>query len=180
MTPPDLTYPLVGLADSRPGQEAWEWFLDAEDFTICASYQLPDRPGMLIADGEGRCWRVSSVRDLGVAKGYGSLGERVMRFLFRNPLRRVDMTLDPVAAMTFADLQAHFCAAIQSNPDHSRDDEAIAGEHGPPRDEQDLLDEKKALVMRSNSVPELISNLWKEDLPPLLEELERTRSARPT
>jgi hypothetical protein len=66
--------------------------------------------------------------------------------------------------MTFEDAKARLCAAIQNNPDHWRDDEAIAGEGGrPPVKEQDLLDEMKAQVMRSNSVLELIRNFWEED-----------------
>jgi len=38
-----------------------------------------------------------------------------------------------------------------------------------------MLEERKTLVTRSNSVPELISNLWGEDLPELLSEAEKSR-----
>lgn len=170
-----LTYPLIGIADSQPGREAWEWFWDAEDFSTCESWRLADRRGMLIADGEGRCWRISSVRDLGVT---GRFWSRVLRFMVRQSLHRLDQTLDSVPAMTFDDVKARLCAAIDNNPDYWGNDEAIAGEDGPPRDERDLLDERKAEVMRSNSVPELISNLWEEDLGGLLAQVERTRPAK--
>jgi len=67
---------------------------------------------MLTADSAGRCLRISSVRNLGVARNFGSLGARVMRFLFRQPVYRLDMTLDLVPEMTFDNLKAHVCAAI--------------------------------------------------------------------
>ena len=157
MNSSDLTYPLVGLADAQPGRESWEWFRDAEDFSICVSWRLADRPSMLIVDGEGRCWRISSVRDLGVTGGFWT---RVLRFMVRQSLHRLDLILDPIPDMTFDDMKACLCAAIQNNPDYWRDDEAIAGEDGPPRSEQELLDEMKAQVGRANSVAELVSNLW--------------------
>jgi len=112
---------------------------------------------MLIVDGEGRCWRISSVRDLGVTGGFWT---RVLRFMVRQSLHRLDLILDPIPDMTFDDMKAYLCAAIQNNPDYWRDDEAIAGEDGPLRNEQELLDEMKAQVERSNSVAELVSNLW--------------------
>jgi hypothetical protein len=91
----------------------------------------------------------------------------------------VDQTLDPIPDMTFADVTGRLCAAIQNNPDHWRDDEAIAGEGGqPPVKEQDLLDEMKAQVMRSNSVLELIRNFWEEDPAFALAKVERMRAAR--
>jgi len=129
---------------------------------------------MLIVDVEARCWRISSVRDLGVTGGFCS---RV--FLFLTGDHRVDQTLDPIPEMTFEDAKARLCAAIQNNPDHWRDDEAIAGEGGqPPVKEQDLLDEMKAQVMRSNSVLELIRNFWDEDPAFALAKVEKMRAAR--
>jgi len=77
------------------------------------------------------------------------------------PLEQELVELPP---LSFGEVQDRFCSAIQNNPDYWRDDEAIAGEDGPPRDEQELLDEMKAQVMRARNVPELISNLWEEDL----------------
>lgn len=85
----------------------------------------------------------------------------------------------PIPEMTFEDAKARLCAAIQNNPDHWRDDEAIAGEGGqPPVEEQDLLDEMKAQVMRSNSVLELIRNFWEEDPAFALAKVKKMRTAR--
>lgn len=131
MSLPGLAYPLLGLADSLPRRETWDWFWDVEDFSICESWRLKARPEMLIVDSEGRCWRISSVRDLGVA---GNFRTRVLRFLVRQSLHRLDQVLVPLPSMTFGDFQRRLCAAIQNNPDYWRDDEAIAGEDGQPRD----------------------------------------------
>jgi hypothetical protein len=174
MKPADLKYPLVGLADAQPGRESWELFWDAEFFSTCDRRRVAERKGMLIVDVEGRCWRISSVGDLGVSGGFSSRA-----FLFLTGDHRVAQTLDPVPEMTFDGVKARLCAAIQNNPDHWRDDEAIAGEGGrPPVDEQDLLDEMKAQVMRSNSVLELIRNFWQEDLDFVLAKVGRVRAAR--
>lgn len=171
---PDLTFPIVGLGDRRPGREAWEWFWDPEDFLICESWRLANRLGMLIADSDGRCWEVSSYRDMGITGGFW---ERVWRLLLRQGLHRLDQNLKALPSMTLDDVKSRFCAAIQNNPDYWRDDEAIAGEDGPPRNEQDLLDEMKAQVMRANSVPELISNLWGEDLSRISAHMGRGRTS---
>lgn len=56
------------------------------------------------------------------------------------------------------------CASITANPDRWRDDEAIAGEDGPPRDEQEMLDELQAGVRKAETLPQLINALYDEDL----------------
>ena len=174
MNPVDLKYPLVGLADAQPGRESWELFWDAEFFSTCGRREVAQRVGMLIVDVEGRCWRISSVRDLGLTGGF-----RSRLFLLLTGDHRVDQTLVAIPDMAFDDAKARLCAAIQNNPDHWRDDEAIAGEGGqPPVNEQDLLDEMKAQVMRSNSVLELIRNFWEEDPDFVLAKVEKMRAAR--
>lgn len=175
MSLPGLAYPLVGLADSLPGRETWDWFWGVEDFSICEAWRLKARPEMLIVDSEGRCWRISSVRDLGAA---GNFRTRVLRFLVRQSLHRLDQVLVPLPLMTFGDFQRRLCAAIQNNPDYWRDDEAIAGEDAQPREEQDLLDELKAQVMCAGGVPDLVSRLWREDLSKMLSQAEKTRNAK--
>ena len=103
MNPVDLKYPVVGLADAQPGRESWELFWDVEFFAKCNRRQVSRRKGMLIVDVEGRCWRISSVRDLGLT---GGLGSRI--FLFLTGDHRVDQTLDPIPDMTFEDAKAEF------------------------------------------------------------------------
>ncbi len=61
--------------------------------------------------------------------------------------------------MSLDAIKERVCTAIASNPDAWRDDEAIAGEDGPPRDEQEMLDELQTKVREAQSVPEIISAL---------------------
>ena len=157
----DLTYPLLGLGPWRrrggaPSEEAWDWFRDPDDFRLCETWKVDGRVGMLIFDSTGRCWRITSVH---APKNFW---RPCFPFVFlTQPLEQELVELPP---LSFGEVQDRFCSAIQNNPDYWRDDEAIAGEDGPPRDEQELLDEMKAQVMRARNVPELISNLWEEDL----------------
>jgi len=66
--------------------------------------------------------------------------------------------------MTLDEVKDRVAASIQSNPDDWRDDEAIAGEAGPPREEQELLDELKASVRAAASLPQIINVLFSEEL----------------
>jgi len=57
-------------------------------------------------------------------------------------------------------------ASVRANPDDGRDDEAIAGEAGPPRDEEELLDELEAAVRRRhcrNSSMRFMKRGWRAD-----------------
>jgi hypothetical protein len=60
--------------------------------------------------------------------------------------------LEPLEPITLDQLKDRMAASILSNPDDWRDDEAIAGEDGPPQDEQELLDARIAGVRAADSV----------------------------
>ena len=47
--------------------------------------------------------------------------------------------------------RASKAASVLSNPDDWRDDEAIAGEDGPPQDEQEMLDPRVAGIRAADS-----------------------------
>lgn len=147
-----------------PGRERLTYFLDAEDFATCTGWELRygERLGMELADSDGRCWRVLSVVDLGVAKPFW---ERVLRFLLRQSLHGLDQQLVEIEPLTVDQLKARACASIQANPDDWRDDEAIAGEPGPAREELDLLDELKAKAMAARTLHQLINALYNEEFP---------------
>ena len=60
--------------------------------------------------------------------------------------------LEPLEPITLDQLKDRMAASILSNPDDWRDDEAIAGEDGPPQDEQELLDARVAGIRAADSV----------------------------
>jgi hypothetical protein len=169
MTSTPLTFPVLGLGPdvgrgAEPGRECPEYFLDEEDFTTCTSWDLKfgSRLGMLLADSAGRYWRIERVEDLGVIRGFW---ERVLRFLLQQSVHRVAQELVEQKPLSFAALKERVCASIAANPDRWRDDEAIAGEDGPPRDEQELLEELQARVRNGATVPQVINALYDENLP---------------
>ncbi|WP_374572167.1 hypothetical protein [Phenylobacterium sp.] len=169
MTSTPLAFPVLAFAPdvgrhAMPGRERLDYFLDEEGFSTCTSWDLEygSRQGMLLADCAGRCWRIVRVEDLGVTRGFW---ERVLRFLLQQSVHRISQEIVEEPALSLVDLKERVCASIAANPDDWRDDEVIAGEAGPPRDEQELLGELQAAVRKAETLPQLINALYNEDLP---------------
>jgi hypothetical protein len=169
MSATPLTFPVVALGPdvgrlAIPGRTCVEYFLNEDEFSTCTSWDLKfgSREGMFLADSAGRYWRIERVQDLGVTRGFW---ERVLRFLLQQSVHRISQELVEEGTLPFAELQDRICASIAANPDRWRDDEAIAGEDGPPRDEQEMLDELQAAVRKAETVPQIINAIYEEDLP---------------
>lgn len=148
---------------AEAGREKLEYFLDLEDFSTCTSWDLKhgSRWGMVLVGSDLQCWKVVEVIDQGVV---GPIWERVFRFLVRQSVHRIDQQIEAIDPMTLNQVKDRVAASIQANPDDWRDDEAIAGEAGPPREEQELLDELEASVRAAGSVPQIINVLFDEEL----------------
>lgn len=116
---------------------------------------------MTLADSAGRSWQVLEVVDRGVV---GRLAPRIWRFVLKQSVHRIDQRIVEVEPQPLARIKDRVVESIRANPDDWRDDEAIAGEAGPPRDEGELLDELEAAVRRASSVPEIIDTLYGEAL----------------
>lgn len=164
-----LTFPVLALGPdvgrwAEPGREIVDYFMNEDDFTTCTSWDLTfgSRQGMLLADGTGRYWRIERVKDLGVTRGFW---ERVLRFLLQQSVHRIAQELVEQEPLSFADLKERVCASIAANPDRWRDDEAVAGEDGSPRDMREMLGELQAGVRKAGTLPQLINALYDEGLP---------------
>ena len=169
MNAPPFQFPVISICRTvgpyaRPDEEHVTFFLGEADFAVCTSWDLKfhARVDMFLADSAGRCWRIVKVHDLGAT---GSLLERIILSLLQQRRHRVSCELDELEAIPLSALKARVCAAIAGNPDPWRDDEAIAGEDGPPRDEQEMLDELQDKVRKAQSVPQIINALYDENLP---------------
>ncbi len=159
---PALTFsPDPGRAGIR-GREFLDYFVDMDGFSRCEEWKLDFRQGMMVADSSGRCWNVLDVRVLG---RIGPLWMRVVRVVLRCSVYRVSCGLSEAPPLSFQQLKDRVCSAIDGNPERWWDDEALAGEDGPPRDEQEMRDELKADVCRAQSVAEIIKALWPDALP---------------
>jgi hypothetical protein len=153
-------FPAIGFyCDIGPhaveGLEKFISFEDAEDFSTCDSWDLKYgvRLGMLVVDANCRCWSIAEVVDLGVI---GSVWGRVLRFLFQQSTHRISQKLVETGTLSLEQIKDRVCVSIQANPDDWRDDELIAGESGPPRDEQEMLDELCVKVRTSRSMRQVI------------------------
>jgi hypothetical protein len=153
----------VGRAAIR-GRERLVWFVDMDDFSTSTSWELKvgARQDMLLVDSAGRNWRIIRIEDLGQV---GPFWERAFRFLLQQGVHRISQELVEEGALSFPDLKERICASITANPDHWRDDEAIAGEDGPPQDELARLDELRTAVRSAQTLPQVINALYDEHLP---------------
>jgi len=165
MTPnfPALAFCRDICPGADPGQEVVTCFLSPEDFATCTTRDLKrgKRQGLTLVDRDLETWQVTSITDLGP---YGSRLSRAIRFLVRQSVRRIDQKLVHLGPIALDVLTARVADTILATPDHWRDDEAIAGEDGPPVEEQDLLDEIVRTVHAANSVVGIINGLFEEDL----------------
>lgn len=145
------------------GREKVVYFLGAEDFSTCTSWELKHgkRLGLVLVGPDLRCCRVTEVVDKGVVRPFW---ERLFRWLVQQSVHRIEQQVEAIDPISLDQVKDRVAASIQANPDDWRDDEAIAGEAGPPREEQELLDELVASVRAAESLPQIINALFSEEL----------------
>jgi len=144
-----------------PGLDPEKWWelvnihADENDFTTLDSHDLKSREevGRIAMDVVGRSWRILELHDLGL-KGTG-LWSRFWSGVFGN--HSVRYVVSDELHLSFDEIRESICTAIRAKPDSWRDDEAIAGEDGPPRDEEEMLEELIAKVRAAKSPRELIA-----------------------
>jgi hypothetical protein len=148
---------------AEAGREKIQYFPGSEGFSTCTSWELKhgQRLGMVVVGPDLQSWKVVGVIDQGVV---GPFWERVFRFLVQQSVHRIDQQIEAIDPMTLEQVKDRVAASIQANPDDWRDDEAIAGEAGPPREEQELLDELVASVRAAASLPQIINAISSEQL----------------
>lgn len=163
-----FAFPLIGIEPyNRPGPstgELIELIPGAGEFLSRSvwDYKHRQRVGMLLVDADGRTWRVTGLKLLVDPRTlWGKL--RLVRAFFRGEW--VEQELVELGPMSLSDVKDRVCASIQENPDDWREDEIIAGESGPPVDEQDLLDSLKACVRDAKTMKALYEVLDGGTLP---------------
>lgn len=148
---------------AEAGREKLEYFLGPEDFSTCTSWDVKygQRLGMVVVGTDLQCWKVVGVTDQGVV---GPFWERLFRWLVQQSVHRIDQQVEAIDPISLDQVKDRVAASIQANPDDWRDDEAIPAEAGPPREEQELLDELVASVRAAASLPQIINALFSEEL----------------
>ncbi len=149
-------WPVLGF-----GREVGVWsdflvcFRNADQFRTCGPSALDDsrRIGMVLFDSAGRSWTIATVRKLGKRR---PLGWRILVSLLFESVFDIEVGFTEGPPATFDELKSRAIETIDAYPYMWRDDEALAGESGPPRDEQEMLDELKDRVRRARTMDELI------------------------
>jgi hypothetical protein len=117
-----------------------------------------NRIGMTVVGGDGRCWKVLGV-NAGDIAWLGPWPIKVLRSLVGLNRRHADYEVLELDPMSLDQIKDRVVDNFTRSPDFWRDDEAIAGEAGEPRDEQEMTDERIAAVRRASSMKEIIDIL---------------------
>lgn len=167
MTELPLQFPILALVPdyggwAREGLEMVEHFMTEKDFTDVSTFDLKKRPhtAMLLVDIAGRCWRVLRVTKIGIP---GTGWYRLVNIISRDQ-HLVRYEVEEIPTVPFEEVRRRVCQSILSHPDSYRDDEAIAGEDAPPRNEQEMLDEVADAARAASNMLELIDvfdTLWR-------------------
>ena len=145
-----------GLAFGQP-TERFGACRDPRSLTVVSGQSLkpPGWTGTILIDATGRTWEIQGVSILGTV---GSPLQRLWRTIISNQQYEVAFDFVERAPMPLEEVKARVCASIDDNRDDWRDDEAIAGEDGPPRDEEEMLEELKTAVRNAGTAHEILEN----------------------
>jgi len=152
-------WPVLGFGpDVGPWGDFLVYFAKPSDFEICGSWTLEHgaRLGMHLVDSSGNCWEIQNIRSLGPA---GSPLAQIIGAIFRQRRHRLDVEFAPKEPMTLDQVKTRAIDVIDAQPHQWRDDEAIAGEAGAPREESQMLEATKDRVRRATSLQELIESV---------------------
>jgi pimeloyl-ACP methyl ester carboxylesterase len=116
--------------------------------------------GMILNSNDGRRWEIKNVRDGGLV---GDWPRFIKGFVARLPFFMHHAIVEAVELErhSLEQIKDRTVEIIRANPDDWRDDEAIAGEAGEPRDEQEMLEELIAAVRAAPSVSGIIDALYR-------------------
>jgi hypothetical protein len=156
MTGLPFKFPVLSIP--MPGEREWwahvECLSSAEPLTLLGRRERKagGGVGLLIVDSSGRAWRIMAMIDPDTKPRHP------IAWFFHVVVgcHRIEYELSE-EQLSFDEIKSRVCEAIQAYPDAWRDDEALAGEDGPPRDEQEMLDEVKMKVRTAHSVLELMA-----------------------
>ncbi len=119
-----------------------------------------ERIGTLFIDNDKRSWVVSQVESLRYRTP--AWKRFVAKYLYRDlrfVVHEIDCEMVATGPVAFSEVQDRVCRLIDQNSDDWIDDEAMAGESGPPVTLETILDYAKSSVRRATTVHELLANV---------------------
>ena len=108
--------------------------------------------GMVLIDSGGAAWRIHALK---VVRRHTPLWQCVLMTVFPqwdDIEYEVELSLEGLPGIPFPEVQARVCRSIDQNPDDWVDDEAMAGEAGPPVTLEYLMEAAKSAVRRSTDI----------------------------
>lgn len=126
-----------------------------------------ERVGTAFVDCSNQSWIVKRVWSLGYRTP--AWKRFVAKYLWRDGryiIHEIGCEMESTGSMAFSEVQDRVCRLIELNSDDWMDDEAMAGESGPPVLLETILESAKAAVRRATCVLDLLENLdaeWERD-----------------
>jgi hypothetical protein len=163
---PQISFPVIGfwLSEETHGHrhnERFRLFSSSPDLHHARLRELrrSERANMLLVDNACRVWAVSKVWSVGPRT---QILMRALLTVFRQSddiEHAVDYELEDRGLSPFTEVQDRVCQSIDRNPGDWVDDEAMAGEAGPPVKLADILEAVKAAVKQATNLKELSDGL---------------------
>jgi hypothetical protein len=152
-----MTFPLIAFcqpAGAGDGRETFGFVSDLDHLQRARRCDIRTGVmlGMVLIDSRGRAWRI---RALKVARRHTPLWRCVLMTVlpqWDDIEYEVELSLEDLAGVPFSEVQARVCRSIDQNPDDWIDDEAMAGEAGPPVTLEHLMEAAKSAVRRSTDI----------------------------
>lgn len=166
MTVHEPVFPILAFWSGKrmrgeSGNERFREFKDVEALRLARWDEL--RPGewlgMALVDDAGGAWTIREVHSVGYRTPFWLRGLMWIMNQGGDIEHAVECRLEQAAPIPFAEVQQRVCASIDRNPYDWVDDEAVAGEAGPPLVLADALEPMKSAVMRATKVSELFDGL---------------------
>jgi hypothetical protein len=155
-----VAYPAIAFVPSlekgaEPGHESVESHHREIPYIWGPLFRQGQFLNSVLVDSKGQCWRIVEIVDLGLTNPI----RKLVPFLRRYGMHRVRVEVVEEPAIPFEQLIDRVCAAMRANPDDWRDDEAIAGENGPPQGEAEMMERRIGKVRRAKTIKRLITIL---------------------
>jgi hypothetical protein len=152
-----MTFPLIAFCQPAGAGEGRETFGFVSDHDHLHRARRRDirtgvMRGMVLIDSRGRAWRIQALK---VVRRHTPLWRCALMTVFPqwdDIEYEVQLSLEDLAGVPFSEVQARVCRSIDQNTDDWIDDEAMAGESGPPVTLEQLMETAKTAVRRSTDI----------------------------
>jgi len=152
-----MTFPLIAFrqpAGAEDGRETFGFVADRDHLQRARRREIRTGAmlGMVLIDSGGAAWRIQALK---ISRRHTPFWRCVLMTVFPqwdDIEYEVDLSLERLPGVPYSEVQARVCRSIDQNPADWIDDEAIAGEAGPPVTLDYLMETAKSAVRRSTDI----------------------------